>query len=254
MAKVGLIIACSHGRGSRVDLPLTQLSRLTLVPVFGGATLLPLPEGWVGYQDNEGNATHWSKLNPFLNECTTFLWAGCNLERCGLDDVDYIGTAHYRRIMKFDTSRLGADVEAAGVWHRLRREPRWPQIRHPLPAVPRLTRPGQFRRFLALEHFINTADLAKQERDDLRTYFETTDMGFMRNMFFMPREVFTNEYIPFLKRFCPEALRIIGLDGRNPGYVLEQLAAYWFGRRFPHAERCHFLQGAEGDEPLTLYT
>lgn len=246
MSKVGLIIACSPGRGSSVQLTMPQ--GVVPVPVWGGAALVSPPPQFEGFRDDIGdNEDRRSMLNPFLNECTVYWWATRHLDLVGLSDADYIGTAHYHRVIDLDVSRLGVDVEAAGVDQRLRHSAHIPGIRHPLPAL----QPGPpnlqlYPRFYALERFVHQAPASPEERESLKSYFYNGNMGFMRNLFYMPRSVFEGEYARFLDRFCLDAMRVIGFEGRNPGYVMEQLASWWFSSRFPGAVKCRYLDGPKG--------
>lgn len=247
MKKIGLVIACSPGRGSAVQLKMP--SGTIPVPVWGGAALVSPPSGFQGFRDDLGSQddARWSMLNPFLNECTAYRWAARNLDRIGLSDADYIGTAHYHRVIALDPSRLGTDVNAAGVDQRLRHSAYVPAIRHPLPAL----QPGPpnrqlFPRFHALERFVHQATMSDEERESMKAYFYRGNMGFMRNMFYMPKSVFEGEYAEFLERFGTEAMRIVGFDGRNPGYVMEQLASWWFAHRFPEARKCRYFDGPDG--------
>ena len=160
-----------------------------------------------------------ASMNEYYNEMTGIMWTHMNYDLIG--NPDYIGFAHYRRILQFDESQLTPNT----ILCHFEQQP--------------------FSIYIAyqLYHVISDLKLFITEFVSKHSEYQQYLIAYMqsnaypsRNIFITSRQLFNDEYIPFMKKcidICNELKTKINIDFRDKyqkrvfGFILERMTGFW---------------------------
>lgn len=166
----------------------------------------------------EDDPTEVTPYNDLLNESTGIRWLGKNLNKVG--NPEYVGTAHYRRMLEVDPEQLSPDT----IFCHMERQPL-----------------GIFRMY-GLYHVAEdlktfNSRFSRKHQDYaklLNDYMNSTEYA-SRNMFIMHRDLFS-EYSDFQKR-CLDVLLEMAEETdfrsrdryqkRAIGFIMERMTGFW---------------------------